>query len=60
MHVQSHAAANQPTPQSTLAKRLISLADDTDRAGLRREAAMILAMAYSVLDGDNVEDWRAN
>jgi hypothetical protein len=60
MHVQSHAAANQPTPQSTLAERLISLADDTDRAGLRREAIMLLAMVYSVLDGDDVEGWLAN
>jgi hypothetical protein len=38
-------------PQRALVGRLITLAEDTDRAGLRQEASMLLAMAYSVLDG---------
>ena len=53
MHTDSALISTSEAPHRLLADRLISLADDTNRAGLRREAVMILAMAYSVLDGQD-------
>ena len=57
MLADTSAAAARPSAHRVLADRLIGLADDTDRAGLRREAALLLATAYAVLDGDEPEEW---
>jgi hypothetical protein len=56
MHLDRNLAPARAAAQSALVGRLLGLADDTDRAGLRREAIMLLAMVYSVLDGDGAED----
>jgi len=40
----------QPSPQRRLIERLLRLAADADRDGLRPEATILVAMAHSVLD----------
>jgi len=40
-----------------LAQRLISLAADTDHAGLRADATVLLAFARSVLERSHSPDW---
>ena len=37
-------------PRRALIAQLIGLAEDTDRAGLREQASMLVAMAYAVAD----------
>jgi hypothetical protein len=56
MHVDLNLAPARATAESALVGRLLGLAEDTNRAGLQREATMLLAMVYSVLDGDGAED----
>jgi hypothetical protein len=50
MHVNSYLARNRAVPQSVLVKRLVTLADEAEGAGLRREACLLVELAYSVLD----------
>ena len=51
MHLDRNRPPDPATPKSALIGRLLNLADDMDRAGLRREASVLVAMVYSVLDG---------
>jgi hypothetical protein len=41
---------SQPSPQRSLVDRLLRLAADADRDGLRPEATILVAIAHSVLD----------
>ena len=50
------ALAHQPTPSvssPTFADRLISLAHDADQAGLRDAAAVLVGLAFTVLDNSS-------
>jgi hypothetical protein len=50
MHIDSGVASAPASPERALTRRLISLADDTARGGLRRQAAMILELAFELFD----------
>jgi hypothetical protein len=50
MHVKSHLARNRAVSQPVLVKRLVTLADEAEGAGLRHEARLLVELAYSVLD----------
>ena len=50
MHIDTGFASAQVSPERALTRRLLSLADDTARTGLRRQAAMILELAFELFD----------
>ncbi len=50
MSVHIHPRQTRSCAHHVLVGRLLHLAEDTERAGLRPEALLLTGMAYSVLD----------
>jgi len=54
MHADLKLAPSRATSRGILVRQLISLAEESDRAELRPETSMLVAMAYAVFDGEQL------